>query len=38
MNDIKEKEVSFGELELKIAKPSLNTDKTMVVSVNFTEL
>ena len=38
MNDIKEKEVSFGELELKIAKPSLNADKTMVVSGNFTEL
>ena len=38
MNDIKEKEVSFGKLELKIAKPSLNADKTMVVSGNFTEL
>lgn len=38
MNDIKEKEVSFGELELKIAKPSLNADKIMVVSGNFTEL
>lgn len=38
MNDIKEKEVSFGELELKIAKPSLNADKTMIVSGNFTEL
>lgn len=38
MNDIKEKEVSFGELELKIAKPSLNADKTIVVSGNFTEL
>lgn len=37
MNE-KEKEVSFGELELKIAKPSLNADKTMVVSGNFTEL
>ena len=38
MNAIKEKEVSCGELELKIAKPSLNADKTMVVSGNFTEL
>ena len=38
MNDIKEKEVSFGELELKIAKPSLNADNTMVVWGNFTEL
>ena len=38
MNEVKEKEVSFGELELKIAKPSLNADKTMVVSGNFTEL
>ena len=38
MNEVKEKEVSLGELELKIAKPSLNADKTMVVSGNFTEL
>ena len=29
---------SFGDLELRIAKPSLNADKTMVVSGNFTEL
>lgn len=32
------KEVDFGELELKISKPSLNTDKTIVVNGNFTEL
>lgn len=39
MNEVEQvKEVSFGELELKIAKPSLNADKTMVVSGNFTEL
>lgn len=38
MNEVTEKEVNFGELELKIAKPSLNADKTMVVSGNFTEL
>lgn len=33
-----EKEVGFGELELKIAKPSLNADKTISVGGNFTEL
>lgn len=38
MNEVTEKEVNFGELELKIAKPSLNADKTMVVTGNFTEL
>lgn len=38
MNEVTEREVDFGELELKIAKPSLNADKTMVVSGNFTEL
>lgn len=39
MNEAEQvKEVSFGELELKIAKPSLNADKTMVVTGNFTEL
>ena len=32
------KEVGFGELELKIEKPSLNTDKTILISGNFTEL
>ena len=32
------KEISFGELELKIEKPSLNADKTMVIAGNFTEL
>ena len=39
MNEVEQvKEVDFGELELKIAKPSLNADKTMVVTGNFTEL
>lgn len=38
MNEVTEREVDFGELELKIAKPSLNMDKTMVVTGNFTEL
>ena len=38
MNEVVEKSVDFGELELKIAKPSLNADKTMVVTGNFTEL
>lgn len=32
------KDVDFGDLELKIAKPSMNSDKTIVVSGNFTEL
>ena len=32
------KEVGFGELELKIAKPGLNADKTISVGGNFTEL
>ena len=32
------KEVDFGELELKIAKPSLNSDKTIFISGNFSEL
>ena len=29
------KEIDFGNLELKIAKPSLATDKTIIVSGNF---
>lgn len=33
-----EKEVGFGELELKIQKPSLNADKTLSISGNFEEL
>lgn len=33
-----EKEVGFGELELKIAKPTLNSDKTISISGNFSEL
>lgn len=33
-----EKEAEFGNLELKIAKPSLNSDKTISVSGNFSEL
>ena len=32
------KDVDFGDLELKIAKPAMNADKTIVVSGNFTEL
>lgn len=32
------KEVDFGELELKISKPSLNSDKTLSVSGNFNEV
>ena len=33
-----EKEVGFGELELKIQKPALNADKTLSISGNFEEL
>ena len=36
--NVTEKEVDFGELELKIAKPTLNADKTLSVTGNFTEL
>lgn len=32
------KDVDFGDLELKIAKPVMNADKTILVSGNFTEL
>lgn len=35
---IETKEVDFGDLELKIAKPTLNQDKTISVNGNFTEL
>lgn len=35
---MEEKEVGFGELELKISKPSLNSDNTVVVTGNFTSL
>ena len=33
-----EKEVGFGELELKIHKPALNADKTLSITGNFEEL
>ena len=33
-----EKEVGFGELELKIQKPTLNADKTLSITGNFEEL
>ena len=33
-----DKEVGFGELELKIQKPTLNADKTLSISGNFEEL
>lgn len=32
------KDIDFGDLELRIAKPTLNKDNTVVVSGNFTEL
>lgn len=35
-NDLQK--ADFGELELKIEKPSLNTDKTLSIHGNFTEL
>lgn len=34
----KEKDVEFGGLELRIAKPAMNADKTIMVSGNFSEL
>lgn len=37
-NEITTKEVDFGDIELKIAKPTLNTDKTLSISGNFTEV
>ena len=36
--EIEKKEADFGELELKIAKPSLAQDKTLVIKGNFEEL
>lgn len=38
MNEVVEKEVDFGDIELKIAKPVLNTDKTLSISGNFSEV
>lgn len=35
---IETKEVDFGDLALKVEKPSLNKDKTVTISGNFTEL
>ena len=36
--EVEKKPAEFGELELKIAKPTLNADKTLNVSGNFEEL
>ena len=36
--EVEKKPSEFGELELKIAKPTLNADKTLNVSGNFDEL
>lgn len=36
--EFEKKPAEFGELELKIAKPTLNADKTLSVSGNFDEL
>lgn len=36
--EVETKEVGFGELELKIAKPILNADKTLKITGNFEEL
>lgn len=38
MEDVVSNDVDFGGLELKIAKPSLASDKTLVVAGNFAEL
>lgn len=35
---IEEKEVDFGDIELKIQKPTLNTDKTISINGNFSEV
>ena len=35
---IETKEVDFGDIELKIAKPSLNKDKTLSIGGNFSEI
>ena len=35
---VKVEEEKFGDLELRIAKPTLNADKTLSISGNFTEL
>ena len=32
------KEIDFGDIELKIAKPVLNSDKTLSISVNFADV
>lgn len=37
-NEITAKEVDFGDIELKISKPTLNTDKTLSIGGNFTEV
>ena len=37
-NEIMTKEVDFGDIELKISKPTLNTDKTLSIGGNFTEV
>ena len=38
MNVVQAKEVDFGDIELKIAKPSLNSDKTISISGNFSDV
>ena len=38
VEEVEKKPAEFGELELKIAKPTLNADKTLNVSGNFDEL
>ena len=35
---VMEKEVDFGDIELKIAKPTLNSDKTLSIGGNFSDV
>ena len=35
---VESKDVDFGDIELKISKPALNTDKTLSIGGNFTEV
>ena len=37
-NEVVVKEADFGDIELKISKPSLNADKTVSVHGNFAEI
>lgn len=38
VTEVEVKEVDFGDIELHLAKPSLNTDKTIAIKGNFSEV